>query len=70
MVMEINETTPFLALNEQADSFVQILDDGPEEGEAPETFLQRAHAALKSTQAEFDKLTPEDVEDEYFEDGD
>lgn len=63
------ESAPFLNLHSQLDLVDETLEEGPTEGEAGEAFLKRVSDCLDSAQAALRAISPDDVDEEYYEDG-
>ena len=57
-----------LAINSQLEAVEDCLEDGPEDGEAPEGFLKRLTAEISDLTAAVKVLTPEDVDEIWVED--
>ena len=65
--METTEITPFTTLHDQLDLLDELAADGPTDGEAPEAFLKRMKDQALAVVNAITQITPEDVNDEYFE---
>ena len=68
MVAETELTTTFTSLNDALEALGDMLDEGPDSGEAPEAFLKRLADQAQTIVRAIQPITPEDVDEEYYKD--
>ncbi len=56
-----------LAINSQLEAVEDCLEDGPEDGEAPEAFLKRLSEEADTLKGAIKALTPDDVDEIWVE---